>query len=191
MDKDNRLELQIFYILTEHSIETLGDQKRVCREIAALFQPMSCGHPPGCVVSAHSADGVDTTSHCAWCADIHNAVTETKAMERDNWSWQYKQQVLGELEAAESERDNLRLTVHDLEVTLDESRRWRQHFMHQLSIARIERDALLEKLEAAENIADRCISALDDIIEHVPTAYVTAEIENTFTVGLAWRAANE
>ncbi len=52
-----------------------------------------------------------------------------------------------------------------------------------------ERDDLREKLAAAENIADRCISALDDILEHVPTGYITTEIENTFTVGLAWRAA--
>lgn len=27
-----------------------------------------CGHPPGCVVSAPSAKGMDTTSHCGWCA---------------------------------------------------------------------------------------------------------------------------
>lgn len=31
------LELEIFSILTEHEIRTLGDQKRVCHEIANLF----------------------------------------------------------------------------------------------------------------------------------------------------------
>ena len=37
MEKNEDLELEIFHILTEHEIETLGDQREVCRRIARLF----------------------------------------------------------------------------------------------------------------------------------------------------------
>ena len=33
------LELEIFHALTEHEIETLGDQKDLCRRIFQLFPP--------------------------------------------------------------------------------------------------------------------------------------------------------
>ena len=34
---DESLELEIFHILTEHEIETLNDQREICRRIARLF----------------------------------------------------------------------------------------------------------------------------------------------------------
>ncbi len=135
----------------------------LCHELAKALTPLpDCGHPAGCV-DVRSLPYIEGVGAANVCGWC---ATESRFRE-----------AIGLAATAVAECDELREKLA-VEVIRLESKRTR------LKLAQ-------EKLAAAENIADRCISALDDILGPVPMGYVTTEIENTFTVGLAWRAANE
>ena len=153
-----------------------ADAWHLIHELAKALTPQpNCGHPPGCVVSVSYIEDVAESSSCGWCAAQaeNRRLVENGAMATAVWAREHDN-LYRQMVEATSERDDLRETLRDADAD-----------KHKLAIATD------EKLAEAKNIADRCISALDDILEHVPTGYVTTEIENTFTVSLAWRAAND
>lgn len=180
---------------------------RVTQELIAALAPQPCGHPGACVVSIPNAEGSDvraaaagTTSVCGWCAAIDLALSgaaeNATALKAERNALNTRLIECMEIRsttkvALKAERDAFKNIVEDKhERTI-----WSLEGYIALAEARDERDALREKLKAAEGLAENLGKRLCHLVETIQ--YWGFVNKRDFEVRLAeralatWKEANE